>query len=117
MYHKTTNRKFYDSRLREARENGFHEVLFLNEKGEVTEGSISNIFIQKGGNWLTPPIRCGLLPGIWRAKAVRELKAEERILRMEDIFSAEKILMGNSLRGSGIVGEILAEEIREPQIF
>mgnify|MGYP002543270894 CR=1 FL=1 len=117
LYHKTTNRKFYDSRLREARENGFHEVLFLNEKGEVTEGSISNIFIQKGGNWLTPPIRCGLLPGIWRAKAVRELKAEERILRMEDIFSAEKILMGNSLRGSGIVGEILAKENRETRIF
>ena len=100
LYHKTTNRGFYNDYYRQALANGFDEVVFLNEKDEVTEGSISNIFIRKNDKWLTPPVDCGLLPGVWRKKLISDLNAAESILRKEDIEEADEILLCNSLRGA-----------------
>ncbi len=107
LYHKTTHREFYDECFHEAREQGAHEVVFLNEKGELTEGAISNIFLKINGHWHTPPLACGLLPGIWRARMLRELNALETILTPDDLKNAEEIRIGNSLRGTGIVKEVL----------
>ncbi len=59
LFHKTTHRPLYASAFKAASEAGFCDVLFLNERGEVTEGAISNIFIEKAGRWFTPPISCG----------------------------------------------------------
>ena len=110
LQHKTTKREFYDNAYRKALAEGFDEVLFCNEKGELTEGSISSLFILKDGIWQTPPQSCGLLPGIWRAKMIDELHAVEKILYPEDLFSAEKIIMGNSVRGGADVKTIHAED-------
>ncbi len=99
LYHKTTNRKFYDDEFRKAHADGFDEVIFRNEKKEITEGAISSIFILKNGKWLTPVLHCGLLPGIWRASMIRELRAGEKKLTLRDLHSAEKIMIGNSVRG------------------
>ena len=99
FHHKTTNRAFYDNRYKEAIEKGFDEVIFMNEKDELTEGAISNIFLKINGKWWTTPLSSGLLPGIWRAKTIRELDAEEKIIHIEDLHSADKILIGNSVRG------------------
>lgn len=99
LYHKTTNRKFYDDEFKEAHAEGFDEVIFQNEKGEIAEGAISSIFILKGGRWLTPPLSCGLLPGIWRAKTIRRLHATETRITVDDMKKAETILIGNSVRG------------------
>ena len=107
LYHKTTHREFYDSHFHEAREMGAHEVVFLNEKGELTEGAISNIFLKLGGRWHTPSLECGLLPGIRRAHMIRELNARETVLTAEDLKNAEEIRIGNSLRGTGIVKEVV----------
>lgn len=107
LYHKTTHREFYDDCFHEARNQGAHEVVFLNENGQLTEGAISNIFLKKNGIWVTPPPACGLLPGIWRAHTLRELNAREEILSLDDLKNAEEIRIGNSLRGTGIVKEIL----------
>ena len=41
LYHKTTNRTLYDNELKKARKNGFYDVVFTNEKDEITEGTIS----------------------------------------------------------------------------
>ena len=100
LYHKTTNRDFYNSEFEKARSDGFDEVIFMNEKGEVTEGAISNIFILKKGEWLTPPSRCGLLRGIWRGKTICKLHAQEIIIMLKDLKTAERIIIGNSVRGS-----------------
>lgn len=107
LYHKTTNRSLYDAEFKRARENGFDEAIFMNEKGEITEGAISNIFIKRSGQWLTPAKKCGLLPGIWREKMMKELKAEEAVLLPEDLLLAEKTIIGNSVRGKGVVGKII----------
>ena len=99
LYHKTTNRIFYNQQFKQALAEGFDEVIFTNEKNEITEGAISNIFIRKGDNWFTPPVRCGLLPGIWRAAKFADLHAEEKILYLEELKNSDEILVGNSVRG------------------
>jgi para-aminobenzoate synthetase/4-amino-4-deoxychorismate lyase len=49
LFHKTTHRPLYAAAFQAATGAGFDDVLFLNLRGEVTEGAISNLFIQKDG--------------------------------------------------------------------
>jgi len=100
LMHKTTNRAFYDEpRQRTHAERGVDEVLFLNEHGELTEGSITNLFVERGGILLTPPLFSGLLPGTLRAELLATGKAEEQVLTLADLETAEAIWLGNSVRG------------------
>ncbi len=103
LYHKTTRRHIYDCEFRKAVSSGYDEVLFINEKGEITEGAISNLVLEKNGKYYTPPVSCGLLPGIWRNRMMRENNVEEKILYPEDLAEADRIIMGNSVRGPGPV--------------
>ena len=100
MRHKTTRRQLYEQEYKEALRKGYDEVLFLNERDEVTEGAISNVFIEKDGQWFTPPVRCGLLPGIYR-RHLLETKpgAGEKILRLEDLAAADAVYISNAVRG------------------
>jgi para-aminobenzoate synthetase/4-amino-4-deoxychorismate lyase len=66
LCHKTTLRQLYDDERKRLTEAGYYEVLFINELGEVTEGTVNNIFIKKGRNLVTPPLSSGLLPGVLR---------------------------------------------------
>jgi para-aminobenzoate synthetase/4-amino-4-deoxychorismate lyase len=99
--HKTTNRAWRDDELRKALAGGFDEALFLNEKGEITEGAISNVFLDIGGTLFTPPASCGLLEGVVRQKMLsdRAWRAAERILHPEDLEKAAAIILTNSVRG------------------
>ena len=100
LAHKTTNRAFYDEpRQRAAAELGVDEVLFLNERGELTEGSITSLFVRRDGVLLTPPFEAGLLPGTLRAELLATGAAREARLTLEDLRSAEAIYLGNSVRG------------------
>ena len=100
LYHKTTNRDFYNREYSQAIKEGFDEVLFCNEKAEITECGISNIFFCIDNQWYTPPLNCGLLDGIWRKKMIDELNATEKVLLLDDVKVADKILIGNSVRGA-----------------
>ena len=85
LRHKTTRRQVYEQEYKEACEQGYDDVLFRNERDEVTEGAISNVFIERDGQWFTPPVSCGLLPGIYRRHLLETMPgAEEKILRLED---------------------------------
>lgn len=77
-------------------------MLFLNRKGELTEGTVSNVFARKGTRWFTPELECGLLPGIWRRRQIEILNAEEKVLFPADLMDADEIRIGNSLRGTGV---------------
>jgi len=99
LYHKTTQRRFYDDMYMKALDDNYDEVIFTNEKGFVTEGCISNIFIKKNHQWKTPQISCGLLPGIWRAKMIKVLDVKELNITLEDLKNADEIIMCNSVRG------------------
>lgn len=96
LYHKTTNRVLYDT-LR-AGQPHLDDVLLWNERGEVTESTIANIVIQRDGRWVTPPVECGLLPGVMRAHLLRNREITEGIIRKEDLREATKIRLINSVR-------------------
>ncbi len=99
LAHKTTNRHLFNSEWTLANEQqNADEVLFLNERGELTGGSRSNLFIEKNGKLVTPPLSCGLLPGTLREQLISEGRVVEKILRLEDLQGA-KIYFGNSVRG------------------
>jgi para-aminobenzoate synthetase / 4-amino-4-deoxychorismate lyase len=101
LYHKTTNRKLYDREREAAVANGFCEVIFCNEKGEITEGAISNIFIEKEGAYYTPHISCGLLPGTCRQNILDKYpgSVSEKILLKNDLMNADAVYIANSCRG------------------
>ncbi len=95
LRHKTTRRELYEGELAAS---GADEVLFLNERDEVCEGARANVFLARGGGLLTPPVSCGLLPGTLRKSLLREGRAQEAVLRLED-FAGSEFYMGNSVRG------------------
>ena len=101
LFHKTTHRPIYDQVLAEARAAaGCDDVLFFNERDELTEGAIHNVFLVKNGVWHTPAVRCGLLPGTYRAEFLAgHPEAREEILRGEDLLQADAIFLCNSVRG------------------
>ncbi len=98
VYHKTTQRAFYDEALAAA--EGCDEVVFVNERGEVTEGSRTNILVERDGVWLTPPLSSGLLDGCLRRELVENgpQRVVESVLRPEDLEGG-KVWFGNALRG------------------
>jgi len=100
LYHKTTHRSAYDQELAAARKANCDDALFFNEKGELTEGTIHNLFVVKNGVWRTPAITCGLLPGTFRARILQtRSNACEAILTKDDLIHADKIFLCNSVRG------------------
>ena len=100
LRHKTTHRELYERELAKARAEGCDEVLFLNERGELTEGAISNIFLQREGKLLTPPLASGVLAGIYRRHLLEtNPTAEEHTLSPRDLDTAEAIYLCNSVRG------------------
>jgi len=101
LYHKTTLRELYDSERQRALAAGHLEVLFTNNRGEVTEGSISNIFIKKKGRLLTPPVESGLLNGVLRRHLLADpsIPTREKTLTRNDLEKADAVYIGNSVRG------------------
>ncbi|WP_303786021.1 aminodeoxychorismate synthase component I [Azovibrio restrictus] len=98
--HKTTSRSLYDQALaRVAERPEVFDVLFLNEQGRVAEGARSNVFARIDGEWLTPPLASGALPGVFRAEMLAAGLAREADLNLADLRRAEEIRCGNALRG------------------
>ncbi|MDA0378942.1 MAG: aminodeoxychorismate synthase component I [Bacteroidetes bacterium] len=98
-HHKTTDRGPYEEARRMAREVGCFDALLVNERDEITEGAITNVFIREGESWYTPPLSSGLLPGIGRRVFLLRHAAKERILRLEDLRRAEEIRVTNAVIG------------------
>ncbi|MBI1180277.1 MAG: aminodeoxychorismate synthase component I [Alphaproteobacteria bacterium] len=99
LFHKATRRAAYDRALRDAKARGCWDLLFRNERGEVTEGARSTLFVRRDGEWLTPALACGLLPGVFRAHFMAEEAVREAVLHPEDVASAERVCLGNSVWG------------------
>jgi para-aminobenzoate synthetase/4-amino-4-deoxychorismate lyase len=97
LRHKTTDRHFYEAAVQAAREQGAVEAVFVRPDGLVTEGSFTNIFVERDGLLLTPRDESGLLPGIARRALIEEGRAFEANLTLDDL--AGGFLIGNALRG------------------
>ncbi|MBL8428299.1 MAG: aminodeoxychorismate synthase component I [Dechloromonas sp.] len=96
--HKTTVRPLYDAALRSLpADSPVFDLVFLNERGEVAEGARSNVFVERDGVLLTPPLDSGALPGVLRASFLASGKAREAVLWPDDL--ADGFWLGNALRG------------------
>ena len=86
LFHKTTRRR------------GGDDVIFWNERGEVTESSIANLVVSIDGELFTPPVECGLLPGVFRNHLLAQGKIKERVITIEEFQNAPEFFLINSVR-------------------
>ncbi|PDV88355.1 hypothetical protein CO652_11380 [Rhizobium sp. H4] len=99
LRHKTTRRAVYEVARAEYAPDEADEVILLNERGEVCEGTITSVFLDDGtGTLRTPPISCGLLAGVLRTELICARKARVGRLTLADL-DAGTLYIGNSLRG------------------
>jgi 4-amino-4-deoxychorismate lyase len=99
LRHKTSRRAVYDAARAEHPRETIDEVLLLNEKDEVCEGTITNLFVDDGsGRLLTPPLSSGCLAGILRTSLICSKKARNHRLTLDDL-KRHPFYVGNSLRG------------------
>ena len=100
QYFKTTNRKIYDKENIFFSRRGFFDIIYFNERSELAEGAITNIFLKRGDTYFTPPQTSGILPGVYRKFMLRSNSSvKEKVLYFEDLMSAEEIILTNALRG------------------
>ncbi|MBI5657387.1 MAG: aminodeoxychorismate synthase component I [Geobacter sp.] len=96
-YHKTTRRDLFERAMNDH--PGCDEVLFCNERGELTEGTYHTIVLRIDGELLTPPLACGLLAGTLRQELLARGEVRERLLHEDDLCRADEIWLVNSVRG------------------
>lgn len=102
LFHKTTNRRLYDKAFTERhRKAGLYDVLLRNKRGNITEGTFTNVFFKKksDGPLCTPPLSEGLLPGVLRQALLDSGKAREAPLDPETARQIRHLYIGNSLTG------------------
>lgn len=97
--HKTSYRPFYASAAEKIAAGEVYDEIFLNESGEITEGSRSNILVEKDGKFYTPPESVGLLNGVLRQSLLEAGVCEEKILYKNDLLGADAVFCINSVRG------------------
>ncbi|PZP36675.1 MAG: bifunctional aminodeoxychorismate synthase component I/aminotransferase [Roseateles depolymerans] len=95
LAHKTTRRELYAL----TKPAAAFDLILWNEAGELTECSFGNLAVQMNGQWLTPPLAAGLLPGVMRAELLAQGRIREARLTCDDLARAEGLAFFNSLRG------------------
>ncbi|MDP9017208.1 MAG: chorismate-binding protein [Candidatus Eremiobacteraeota bacterium] len=96
---KTSWRSAYDRAFAYAQERGCFDVVFCNERAELTEGSRTSLFVESNGKLFTPPLHCGVLPGILRQTLLEQGRAREKVLYEEDLLESDGVYVGNAARG------------------
>jgi len=100
QYHKTTHRPDYE-RARQWLQSrpDYFDCIFLNQYNQLCEGSRSTLYLKLDGCWYTPPLTCGLLPGIAREMLLESVSVYERILYADDLSKASAWRISNALYG------------------
>jgi para-aminobenzoate synthetase/4-amino-4-deoxychorismate lyase len=97
LYHKTSMREPYDERRN--RRPDVDDVVMVNTRGELTEATRASLALELDGQWWTPPVQSGCLPGVERARLLDLGVLRERVLRREDLYRAAGLAVTSSLRG------------------
>jgi len=98
--HKTTLRQHLDAERARASAMGAHDAILVNRQGHVTETTIASIVVLFQGQWLTPPRRCGLVPGVLRQRLCARGRVQQAVLTPETVRHAQRILLVNAVRGA-----------------
>ncbi len=96
LYHKTTQREVYEKAL--IARQIYSDVLFHNERGELTEFTIGNLVVEMNGELFTPPISSGLLGGTFRKHLLESGQVAERMIKIEELKKCQKVFLVNSVR-------------------
>jgi para-aminobenzoate synthetase/4-amino-4-deoxychorismate lyase len=100
LFHKTTNRQLYDDVYRKACESDLADIIFMNEKDQITEGTRNNIVIKTDHRLITPPVDCGLLNGVYRQYLLEtQTNMIEKAITIDDLQNADAIYICNAVRG------------------
>lgn len=88
--------------LKQAKERGYNEAMFLNEKSHLAEGCVSNLFFVKDNRLFTPAVSTGLLPGIMRAQVIQtantlNIPVSEDHFQRDALEDADEVFVTNSL--------------------
>jgi para-aminobenzoate synthetase/4-amino-4-deoxychorismate lyase len=100
LYHKTTNRRIYDEARRGVETEA--DIILVNGRGEVTETTRANLAVLRDGLWVTPPVSCGLLPGVMRGELLRTKQIVEEVIRRDQLIPGETIRCFNSVWSEGV---------------
>jgi len=96
LFHKTTKRDFYNAQL--AARPDCDDIIFWNERGEITESTIANVVVSIDGELFTPPVESGLLAGTFRNQVLDEGKIKERVITVAELKDSREIYLINSVR-------------------
>jgi para-aminobenzoate synthetase/4-amino-4-deoxychorismate lyase len=97
LYHKTTWRAVYEQAY--ASRGKCDDVILWNPDGQATETTIANLVVEKAGRLVTPPVGCGLLPGVFRQHLLDTGQVCEDIVTLDDLRQAQRLFAVNSVRG------------------
>src|SRR5439155_25284069 len=97
IYHKTTHRQIYRQHLEAQPE--FNDVILWNDQGFITESCIANVVISHQGEWVTPPLNHGLLPGVFRKSLIENGLIHEKSISVDELLHAQHVYLINSVRG------------------
>jgi para-aminobenzoate synthetase/4-amino-4-deoxychorismate lyase len=107
LFHKTTNRDYPPN------------LIFWNERNEVTESGIANLVVKIDGQLVTPPVSCGLLPGTFRGHLIDKGEIKERVVTVEELQNAKEFFLINSVR-KWMKAELVVEQdlsTRAPELL
>ena len=113
LFHKTTARDFYNAEL--AARPDCDDVIFFNERNEVTESTIANVVARINGKLVTPPTSAGLLAGTFRNELIDKGEIEERVITVDDLRTADELFLVNSVRRWMPVSDALSERSSKNQ--
>ncbi len=101
LQHKTSQRGLYENQFNagKMKHPSVFDVIMLNEQGLLTEGTFTNLFIERNSVLITPPQNNGLLGGVLRQHLLNTGKAIIGELKPADLLAADTIYIGNACRG------------------
>lgn len=102
--------------LQEADRMGANEAILLNNKGNVTCATSSNIFAIKNKKLYTPPLSDGVLDGITRQLMFSKYKVIEKSLKREHMFKSDGIYLTNSVKGALPLLSLDGEKLPKPTV-
>lgn len=100
LNYKTSLRSAYDAAIRAAISHQAFDTVFVNQRGEVTEGARSSLLVKIKDRWWTPPLESGVLAGVMRQRLLQRYpQIGERVLSLDDVLSAQQLMVCSALRG------------------
>jgi len=95
---KLIDRTLYDAAFKAAQANNCHDAILVNERQQLIESAIANLFIWKQGQLITPPLRDGQIAGVMRQFILDHFEVLEQPITVNDLQDAEELFISNAIR-------------------